>query len=347
MDLGQRFRQWRRRNFKTHVAVEQPAQEAGPPPPSDEDGDDDRLRRWPWALAAAGLLFGLAYYPIGALIDHQINDEVSYQPAPPPAGGSRAVAATAALITREVDETGWVANTPPVAYNALLKVGGNMMNFQVGQIEAAGEFALAMRRYGGRGRGGSEEDPDLEIAASQLQIDAERWVLRPNFVPQRSSVAEYREARDALLRYNERLVRGETRLELGRDNLLRVLDAVALDLGSDSATLDEAVLYGRRVLVDLRADKVFYRIKGKAYAYLIIMRGLRGDFAAVIDADERAALRYGEVLADLEAAVRLRPAVVMNGATDGALAPNHLAALGFHILRARMRMREITDILRT
>ncbi len=356
MQFSQRVRAWRRALGRRAPGPERPTQEAEPPLNDAGDaGSADwgaRASRgggagpwWPWAAAAAALV--TLYFPLGSILDHDINDDVAFAPPTPTAGASHAIAGAVALISREVDDTGWVANTPLFAPNALLKFGGNMMNYQIGQIDAVGEFALAMRRYGARGRGGDSEDPDLDLAASRLQIDGARWVLRPNLLPQRSSPAEYRIARDALIDYNTRLAAGAAELELGRDNLLRVIEAIALDLGSDSGTVDDAVERGRRVIIDRRADKIFYRIKGKAYAYLILLRGLRQDFANVIDPDERVAARYQELLIDLERAAGLRPLIVMNGATDGALAPNHLASLGFHVMRARMRMREITDILRT
>ncbi len=357
MQFGQRLRAWRRALGRRSPGPERPSQEAEPPPGDAGDaGSADwgsRSRRtadvgpvWPWALAGVAALAAL-YFPLGSILDHKINDDLTFAPPMPAEGASHAVSGAIALVSREVDETGWVANTPLFAPNALLKFGGNMMNYQIGQIDAVGEFALAMRRYGARGRGGASEDPDLDLAASRLQIDGARWVLRPNLLPQRSSPAEYRIARDALVTYNERLTSGDAELELGRDNLLRVIEAVALDLGSDSGTADDAVERGRQVLIDRRADKIFYRIKGKAYAYLILLRGLKQDFATIIEPDERVTARYEEMLMDLERAAGLRPMIVMNGATDGALAPNHLASLGFHVMRARMRMREITDILRT
>src|SRR3546814_11992853 len=74
-----------------------------------------RLRsRWPLlAVIAVVLVFGL-YYPVGMLLAHKIDDNLDYQiPATDTAkSGSRAVAMAAALIDREVNHTGWVANDP-------------------------------------------------------------------------------------------------------------------------------------------------------------------------------------------------------------------------------------------
>ena len=44
-------------------------------------------------------------------------------------------------------------------------------------------------------------------------------------------------------------------------------------------------------------------------------------------------------------AAELQPWVVWNGYLDGFLIPNHLAAQGFYLLRARTQLREISNIL--
>ncbi len=41
----------------------------------------------------------------------------------------------------------------------------------------------------------------------------------------------------------------------------------------------------------------------------------------------------------------LRPLVVINGRPDALMQPNHLAAEGFYLLRARAQLEELSDIL--
>ena len=41
----------------------------------------------------------------------------------------------------------------------------------------------------------------------------------------------------------------------------------------------------------------------------------------------------------------MKPLIVQNANTDGAILPNHLVGEGFYILRSRAKLREITDIL--
>ena len=62
------------------------------------------------------------------------------------------------------------------------------------------------------------------------------------------------------------------------DNLQATLDRIALDIGSSSATLDQAVA-NQKGWFDTRADDIFYGVKGQMYAYYLILRELQKDFA--------------------------------------------------------------------
>lgn len=350
MDLAQRLRRLLKGATGRRLGPERPAIEDATPPPHRAP---PRLKLAP-ALAARWLRWGavglgvilLLYYPLGAILDHKINDDPRFSPPDPGAGRSQAVAMAAALIAREVDDTGWVANTPPFAPNALLKVGGNMVNFQSGMITALGRFAFELEGQLGRTRGGSAADPDLKIASGRLQTEPQVWIFQPGYILPRSPADdEYRKARRALLAYNERLGEGEAIYDIRPDNLLAVLERIALDLGSASDELQQQIAAGRKVFIDFRADKLLYNVKGRAYAYLMILKALRVDFAEVI-ADRGVDKLYDEMLAHLERAAVIKPLMTQNGAPDGVLANNHLAAQGFYLLRARTRMREITDILK-
>jgi hypothetical protein len=101
---------------------------------------------------------------------------------------------------------------------------------------------------------------------------------------------------------------------------------------------------GRTVLIDRRADKLLYNVKGRAYGHLMILRGLQTDFADVIETRQIGDL-YDEALIYLEQAATIRPLITQNGARGGVAANNHLAIQGFYVMLARARLREMTDIL--
>lgn len=351
MDFAQRLRRLVRggpgRATDERPAVEQVATPRASRPPRLATGD--WAVAWVWVRRGLlGLLVVvLLYYPLGAILDHRINDDPAFAPPAPAEGASHMVAAASALLTREVDDTGWVANTPPFASNALLKYGGNMMNFQIGITTAIGVVSVELRDQVGRQRGSSAVDPDLRQAASDIQYDPERWIWRwGRVLPEVSAVDQYRSARDRLDAYNNRLAAGTAVFDVRSDNLVAVLTRIGLDLGASAAELDRQIVVGRRLVIDRQADKLLYNVKGRAYAYLILLRGLRTDFAAVIEARGVADI-YDQMLADLEVAATLQPLIVQNGSREGVAANNHLAVEGFYIVLARTKLREITEILAT
>jgi hypothetical protein len=302
-------------------------------------------RLWRWIVL--GLILAPAlYFGLGSTLDHEIRDTLELSSPPVSAGQSVMVDRMAYMIEREVDDVGWVANTPPIAPNALLKFGGNMMNFQMGILAACGVVTVELRDQVGRGRGGSAADEDLLKAASGLQYDPERWVFGwGRVLPSDAAEDQYRDAARALRRYNTRLGASEATFEARTDNLLALMNRIALDLGAASAQLDDQIANGRKgQLIDRRADKLFYNVKGRTYAYVLILEGAETDFADVIAAREIGSL-YAEMLISLRKVANAQPLMVLNGKPSGILANNHLTGQGFHVLRGRTRLREMTDIL--
>nr|MCU0882827.1 hypothetical protein [Hyphomonadaceae bacterium] len=129
-----------------------------------------------WAIGAAVLALPL-YFFVGALLTHRINDELGFKAPAPGAGGSVAVASMAALIDREVNQTAWAPNTQGFEPGALLKVGGNMVNFQSGLIRATATFSLELEGRLGRARGSSASDTDLNTVRQKLAFSPDSWVV--------------------------------------------------------------------------------------------------------------------------------------------------------------------------
>lgn len=316
-----------------------------PPPGTGSTSTGGPGRRIPWGLIGlAALLFVLLYYPVGMLLVHRIDDDVTFEaPATDRVdGGSRAVALAAALIDREAGRGHWSPNDPFFMPGALLD---NMPNFQRGIVAALARFAFELTDQIARARGSSQTDKDLQEASGFLQYAGDKWVfdLKTSWAPTATSDAQYRRARMALLSYNRRLAAGQAVFERRSDNLLAVIDRIALDLGSVSAALDAQILEGGGWF-DFRADDVFYGIKGQLYAYHLILRELGQDYGNVMRERELGAT-WGQMLDSLKRAATLEPVVVVNGAPDSILLPSHLAAQGFYLLRARTQLREISNIL--
>ena len=290
------------------------------------------------------LLLGVVplYYVLGAVFTHKINDELNFKVSKPENGKSTTVEVVASLIDREVNQTKWAPNTQPFEPAALLRYGGNMVNFQAGLIRSLSTTVYEMENRLARSRGTSAADTDMAQARQGLSRSPETWILDP--LPTSSADHEYRKAREALIRYNNRLAAGQAVFEVRADNLQGVLEHVALDLGGLSDSLDKQITAGRSTFIDRRADKLFYYAKGESYGYFIVLRALREDYGAVLQQRGVDKL-YTEMLAELAQAAQLHPPIVQNASQNSLILPNHLTVEGFYILRARAKLREITDIL--
>jgi hypothetical protein len=277
------------------------------------------------------------YYLIGAWFTHRINDDLNYTIADPGPGKSHTVAVVAELIDREVNQTKWSPNIQAFEPAALLRVGGNMVNFQTGIVKGISTTVYEMENRLARMRGTSSADVDMSSAREGLARSADTWLWA-------GADSEYRKAKDALIRYNTRLASGQANFEQRADNLQGLLDHVAFDLGAASNELDRELVAGRHKIIDFKADKVFYYAKGQSYAYFIILRALREDYSDIIK-ERHLEKIYEEMLTELASAAELQPLIVQNAKPSALIMPNHLATEGFYILCARARLREITDIL--
>lgn len=298
-------------------------------------------------LIALGVLLAAValYYVGGALWINEIDDDAAFgSEVVVPEGASRSVAVMAGLIDREVNQNRWVANDPPFLPGYLLD---NMPAFQSGIMSALGRFSVELRDRVARARGSSAVDPDLEGAAGRINYPADIWILEWSGQPvQPSSESQFRRGLDDLRRYNQRLAAGQAVFERRADNLMWTIDRIADDLGGSAAALSDEVDNNATSLLDFNADNLFYQVKGKLYAYYLVMRELERDYANVI-AERNLQLVWSEMLQSMRLGAVLHPWMVTNGPLDSQAVPNHLAAQGFLLLRARTQLEEIVDILQT
>lgn len=300
-----------------------------------------RALKW---FGAIILFLAVVYYPVGAFIVHEIDDDPNFGPGDVAPGASRAIAMAAALVDREVNQHEWPANDPWFLPGAILD---NMPNYQIGIITALRRFAQEMTDQVSRVRGLTVSDNDLEAARSALNFRPDIWVVdfrTSAFGITSSSERMYRTARESLLNYNRRLASGQAVFERRADNLQITLDRIAKDLGSASAKLEAQVEAGSGSFIDFEADNVFYETKGELYAYSLVLRELGIDFENVIK-ERNLTSAWAQMLESLQKAARLEPWVVVNGAPDSAVFPSHLSGQGLLLLRARTQLGEISDIL--
>ncbi|VAV99633.1 FIG00780409: hypothetical protein [hydrothermal vent metagenome] len=286
------------------------------------------------------------YYLIGMVVVENINDDRNYANSilTDTSVGSHAVAMSAAMIDREVNQHAWISNDPWFKPGALLD---NMAHYQKGIISANAIFAIELKDQLSRTRGSSQVDKNLQDVASGVNYAPDRWYWDPSvsiFLFVAPAEKQYNNALTNLRKYNDRLAKGEAFYERRTDNLLSTLDKFSLDMGSSSDAIAKKIDNGIGCVLDTKADDLFYDVKGRSYAYWLLLKGLRADFNKVIT-DKDIASSWDLLEQSLSALIDLDPMIVSNCDTDDFLFQNHIAAQGFYLLRARTQLKEITNIL--
>ena len=283
----------------------------------------------------------VVYYPVGMILNNSVEDDLTLVPRAQydVAGGSKAVAIAETIVARDADH--WLPNAPFWHPAAALD---NAPNFQMGTIYAVSRFVLELGDYLGRVRGSSAIDPNLDKAVGLLKYDGRTWYWgQGNIIPRPKAESQYREALEYLDLYNRDVAAGKSTYDKRADNLIVLLDRIAADLGSASAELDARAQAGGGYL-DFQADDVFFNAKGKLYGYYMILSALGQDFDAIIK-EKQAGESWAAMLTSLRTGAGMNPLIVVNGDPDSMTMPSHLRAIGFPLLRARIQMREVADIL--
>ncbi|MBK8210196.1 MAG: DUF2333 family protein [Rhodospirillales bacterium] len=294
-------------------------------------------------ILAAVVLLVVLYYVVGALWVHKIDDDTSFVPANPIAGGSRSVDMAAALIEREVQINRWTANDPFFLPGSMLD---NMPNFQLGMVYALSRFGNALAEQLARSRGTSAVDPDVDRAAGLLRYPGDVWVFNPgtSLAPTATSESQYKAAFRALRAYNQRVADGAATFERRADNLIDTIERFNNDLGSASAIIDEHLRQNAGFPISFSADDIFYQTKGRLYVYYMLLKALGQDFEQVL-AERNLQTVWSQMLESAREAAEQQPWVVLNGGPSSQFVPSHLASQGFLLLRLRTQLREVQQVL--
>lgn len=296
-------------------------------------------RSLPVFLTTLAVLFLLLYYILGAFIISTVDDNPAFRPAEAdlPPGGSVAVAMTSAVLDREVNTHGWTPDDPWFYPSALLQ---NMPAYQRGIHMAVYRFAAALQDR-------QPEDADLALAHTELAYPASRWWIGLDWPWVRTaSSSRYDDAIDHIRAYNIRIANGSAPLVRDAATLSMMLEHLAGALAEGEETLDrhlagETVVEGER----LGNDEVFYMVRGEAYASMLILGGLREDFAPLIR-ERQLSARWANMARSLEGTVAIDPLIVTAGEPGSFLIKNHLMEQGFALQRAKEQLQALAKDLR-
>lgn len=295
------------------------------------------------SIGAVLVVIVLVYYPIGMIIVHHIDDSPEYSAeAHEVEGGSAAVSMAVALIERETKKHHW-SPSDPFFYPGWMLV--RMPAFQRGIKDSVARFTIEMYDHLGRTRGSSQADPDLQKAMGLLNYSPYVWLfdLSTSWLPTTSSTKQLQAGARALADYNVRLSTHQAVYERRADNLIEVLGRIASDLGASSAALSQHI--DTRSGLALRdAGDLFYHTKGSMYGNYLLLKALGRDYAEVLR--EKEMQNAWELMLDsLRDGMELSDFLVLNSRPDSQFFPNHLAAQGFYVIRARTQILEISNIL--
>ncbi len=310
-------------------------------PPAVHRAAPGRRRRSRWITLTTLALLTLAWFGMGGIVRHKVDDNLAFAPAARTDNGSLIVDVAAGLITREVDHHGWQPNDPWFYPTALTD---NAAHFQSGMMWAISRLSTELTDRVGRLGSVGRIDADLQRATGLLQYPGDVWVLDLRSLMPAPSEVQYRSGRDALLAYNDRLARGNAVFEARADNLAALLNRIARDLGAEADSIENRVAQSN-FAISRSADDLFYQVKGAVYAYAVLFKAMETDFALVVK-DSRLQTLWTAAGQALDDASSLRPTIVLDGRPDGSLFANHLATEGYYVLRAKARLLDLVAALR-
>ncbi|NWH09153.1 MAG: DUF2333 family protein [Alphaproteobacteria bacterium] len=301
---------------------------------------------WGRALLLIVILFVFSY-PLLAWIGSTVDDDMTFslEGRNLKAGQSRAVAVMSALIRREVEDHGWVANNPWFSPSGMLL--DDMPSFQSGMIQALARFSFELQDQLGRTRGSSQIDQDLQSASGFMQTAPTLWYWNPanSILPTAPAETQYLNAAKRFEAYNERLANGQAVFDRRADNLIAAIERIAQDIGSSSAAIDRHLEDSSGYIWSNSADDLFYNIKGQMYAYYMVLRELGQDFEPLLK-ERQLETVWKQMLHSFAEAAELQPWLgIMDGSPGSQFFPSHLSSEGFYLLRARMQLREVGDVL--
>ena len=219
--------------------------------------------------------------------------------------------------------------------------------FQTGMQGAIARFSIELEDQIGRTRGSSAADPDLGRARGLLNFPPDVWFFdfSKSILPTITSEQNYRAGRQALLAYNQRLAAKSAIFDVRTDSLAATLDRISIDLGSQSALVDQHLRETGLWPIHFDADRLFYQVKGRLYAYHMLLQELGRDFEPVIQQNNLAGV-WAQLMDTLNEAGEMRPLFVIDGPPRGTLFASHLAIQGFYVKRVVLQLKEMDQVLR-
>lgn len=276
--------------------------------------------------------FLLVYYGLGSLFVENMNVTHTYPLPKVSRNKSEVIGTLAFLINREIDKKMWTPNLP-AAFPAY--VLDNMPNFQIGIITAVRDGAGTIKNFVNKT---PEQHKHIKKAEELLRYSPYVWIMvkKGKFGLAPSANAQYRKARMELLKYNDAdFITYQADFET---YLTRLSGALRRLIQKN----DNQIIEHSTALLDTKADDVFYRTRGYAFASWQIALAMGFDFKKlIVQYDVYNEWTY--LLSSLQKAAEFKPLYVRNGKLGGIFGANHLLVQNYYLERALVAATQIKD----
>lgn len=286
---------------------------------------------WPKAFIGTFFLLIASYYPLGGMISESIDKTEDYDMSSLDAGQSQSLEMIAHLINREVNQNIWTPNLPFFFPAYCLD---NMPAYQSGMVKGLYDITKALSAQ----IQCAEDEKNQKLmadAAKLLNYPVNVWLFAPDnkLKTAPSSSSQYRKARKKLKDINVALKEEKCFWVRDEKNLRDLGNTVVRGLMKTSLKLENEIREGSESWFDTKADDVFYFYQGRIYAYLLVLKKAGRDYKQVL-MSKNLYPEWTAMLRALQQGTEVSPLLVVNGKIDANVKPNHLVALGYHILRA-------------
>jgi hypothetical protein len=237
----------------------------------------------------------------------------------------------------------------------------NIPNWEYGALIMLRDGTTALRNHFARDQSQSAEDADLSVAEPYFYYERNSWALP-------STESEYQKGIDALHRYMSRLKYPKTKENRAQfypraDNLWQYTEVVIKRLGGLSTRLsassDRSAVFAlaNPLVADLdknktapfktpwlEIDDVFYEARGASWALLHILKGVKHDFALILE-DKRAMRTVDTMIYAMENALTpiLSPMILSGDGFD--LFANYSLSMANYVARANAAALDLRDIM--
>ena len=261
---------------------------------------------------------------------HEFPGVVETKPKPK---GVAFVEATIEPLSYELNERsyGWRVND-------ILDFTDNVNNFQLGVLEVTRRTAVVLTERISRTGTTAAFDRNLERAMNWFMIKSDRyWFPSPE--------SKYKAGLDELMKYKEKLEKGEANFYTRTDNLIPLLMAYEDLLGSCEENLVKTEEDDGSSVSFFKADDYFFYAQGVASSMHSILEAVLEDFMITVESRRGADVLH-HAIESCHHAAEIDPLMITNSSLSGILA-NHRANLAAPMSHARFYISVLIKTLST